>query len=888
MSFNDYNSDDDDDDGSGGGHGYYDKNGKIGGDNKRRYQRKQTKDDNIYGVFGNDYDDYDEDGDKKMDNADDDGGGGGKQSSAANYNAQKPIYNPYKSSSTRFVPSGIYDPNTAMRSTDDQVDGSSSTTSTTTTTKKTKKKRNGSNVKKNKEERDRDKFDSMMGKNRNNNKYQQQQQQRDERPKDMQDVKVTGIGRKLLEKLGYKGTGDLRGDGTGIAEPIKAYSRPQGAGLSSSFKTDKQLQQKEQEQQDDEDEDDSDEDSEEEQVKATGWKKSDQTKTKAKYDIQEHIGKAKGGEDGGKGSSSTSYIPQVIVDMTGPTTMVRTTDKQSKKDIHSMANISLDDQLGPMSQLKYNIGLLIRMKGIDRQNINNKMKFENNRIESLTNSVSKLRLVIDSENAHRKKIETLKEILVNLQRQLDDGKLTLSTLFKQFIEFQTTYKKEYIKLKLYNLEKDFLRPLLIKKIELWNIEKDQNYLVDEMMRWRSIFDKTSLSIHGDDDNNGYDDDENDTRQKIMMNQGSDIYFILIRDLVLPVIKTFIRTRWRVKENTSVVVSLIGHWTAALPEVILDNILEQSIFPRIKNEVMQWNPLTDPIPIDQWLHPWIPFIKTDLESLYPQIRQTLISVLGGWDVADQSALALLSPWKGVFEGNSMDSLLNRSITPKFSKAFAAFQYDQVLVTSTTKLEDNENIYPIIEYFEEWYQLWSPQNMIHFLSKHFFPIFIESFCKSLQPTNTTNITPSQLLNFYQYWRQQFKSNIMDQNQIKYYFNIILDLIEQYLDKKEIKPKTNINILPTIINNNNNKQQQKQNNNNNNNNNKNVGSSMIEQLKNQINQNHSDGLLRDSLEQLAKELGLLFIPSNMSTDSGNQIYKFGSVPIVLDKVGIRTCQH
>ena len=53
-----------------------------------------------------------------------------------------------------------------------------------------------------------------------------------------------------------------------------------------------------------------------------------------------------------------------------------------------------------------------------------------------------------------------------------------------------------------------------------------------------------------------------------------------------------------------------------------------------------------MPLHAWLHPWLPMLQTRLQDLHPGIRFKLATALQQWHPADQSAMALLSPWHHV--------------------------------------------------------------------------------------------------------------------------------------------------------------------------------------------------------------------------------------------------
>ena len=44
-----------------------------------------------------------------------------------------------------------------------------------------------------------------------------------------------------------------------------------------------------------------------------------------------------------------------------------------------------------------------------------------------------------------------------------------------------------------------------------------------------------------------------------------------------------------------------------------------VVPKLLVAVNSWDPKVDPIPVHEWLHPWLPFIPDQLEQLYPTLR-----------------------------------------------------------------------------------------------------------------------------------------------------------------------------------------------------------------------------------------------------------------------------
>jgi len=57
-------------------------------------------------------------------------------------------------------------------------------------------------------------------------------------------------------------------------------------------------------------------------------------------------------------------------------------------------------------------------------------------------------------------------------------------------------------------------------------------------------------------------------------------------------------------------------------------------PRIKIKVDDWDPVTDPVPIETWLHPWHAIMGDRLLHTYATLRQKLAKGLNSWLPGDR--------------------------------------------------------------------------------------------------------------------------------------------------------------------------------------------------------------------------------------------------------------
>lgn len=101
---------------------------------------------------------------------------------------------------------------------------------------------------------------------------------------------------------------------------------------------------------------------------------------------------------------------------------------------------------------------------------------------------------------------------------------------------------------------------------------------------------------------------------------------VVESLCLFKIQRFLTTEWSVRTEAEEAVQLIdglyGRTGVFITFEKYKNMLSNTILPKLRYEVQQWNPTTDNIPVHWWLHPWLPLLKAELSELYPDIRRKI--------------------------------------------------------------------------------------------------------------------------------------------------------------------------------------------------------------------------------------------------------------------------
>ncbi|KYR02559.1 D111/G-patch domain-containing protein [Tieghemostelium lacteum] len=642
----------------------------------------------------------------------------------------------------------------------------------------------------------------------------------------------SGIGSSILSKLGYSGSGGLGSDGSGVSEPIKVHVRTKATAGFGFFKEGSG-----DEYESDEDEDDYDttnnnlynfnegESPNIPKSKSNNWKKKETKKQLDDYITSQQ----KENEIKSKLSELSNIKPQLIIDMTNPNAQIYKGQQQQQLQQQQKPNGK-----EPLEELKYNIDLLVNLKISEIQSNQTKLQNEQDRKKNLETNLESLRSSLSVYQDKTKNVNEIQEIITKCKCKLDENQLNIESLYRIFLLLFNEYPKEYQHFRLNNLERELLRPLLVKMLKEWDITKDSGESIAKEFRyWREFFDQTNNSDH--------------------------TYFIMVRDIWLPVVKNYFRNQWSVKESFKVAVEIIVHWTDSIPELMIEGLLEQSILPRLVMEIDQWDAVNDPLPISQWLIPWVPLLKEHLISHYPTIRQKIIPLLTQyWNPLDTSALELLRPWKSVFEGTTMESLLNRAIIPKLTKSVQGFKFDP-------SNQSSESIQSVTCLFP-WLELVSISVITNIFEQHFFNKFQYTLLEWLKNPNSDF---AEISNWYQGWKKQFPIDFVKSSErIQNQFAFSLSLMKKAMAGDKLPNEiVSVNSQPTTPP----PQPQPI---------KNITKHSENGKKHNVSLQHDTMSTRQIIEQLASKHGILFIPSQRKTDNGQQIYTFGKTPIVIEK--------
>jgi tuftelin-interacting protein 11 len=301
-------------------------------------------------------------------------------------------------------------------------------------------------------------------------------------------------------------------------------------------------------------------------------------------------------------------------------------------------------------------------------------------------------------------------------------------------------------------------------------------------------------------------------------------------------------------NYESVIDFIDTWTPLLPGWIIENIFEQLVLPKLNKEVDEWNPLTDTTPIHRWMHPWVPYLKDQLEPLYAPIRHKISNALINWHPSDDSAKAILLPWHKVFSKASWDTFMINNILPKLKICLNEF-----------KVNPRQQELEPWKWVMQWENLIPSANFVSLLETSFFSNWLQVLSVWL------NSGPNydEVSRWYVNWKNLFSSELLENPTIKAKMTQALVMMNKSVSGATVSfaPSVTQAFTPQRPLNTS----------------KPADNSMIGV---QITANPSINSFKDMIEKKASEHNILFLPVPSRMHEGKQIYRLGNLNIYLDR--------
>lgn len=373
-----------------------------------------------------------------------------------------------------------------------------------------------------------------------------------------------------------------------------------------------------------------------------------------------------------------------------------------------------------------------------------------------------------------KELQSIKSYL----EKSDSAKFSDIDFVNKFIDLYDQFKEDYtaykglslfcINLMIFRLKNKFqfidyykeherIYPILVmvKRLLDKTMEKHENFFQEDEHDYFHIF-----AVK-------HEIEENKENMKVTKRDKIMSYFlhkICLEDLVNYIMYLkFVnfRNEWNVRESERLI-TIFERYEEVIPSIMKNHIFETALIPRLKESIMQWDPLNDPY-VHLWVHPWLPIIGLgQLDSIVKSIQDRLENSMLGWKPEDKKLVTVLSPWKKIFENQYWTLFMNKYITPKLSYIVSKLQVNP----------KNQTIEPLLILFA-WKDWLLPTEMSKILKTHFFGKWLNT----LQEWLNQSPKAEEIYTWYNGWKTFFKKHIEEESNNEY-FNAAIGLIANFL--------------------------------------------------------------------------------------------------------------
>ena len=111
----------------------------------------------------------------------------------------------------------------------------------------------------------------------------------------------------------------------------------------------------------------------------------------------------------------------------------------------------------------------------------------------------------------------------------------------------------------------------------------------------------------------------------------------------------------------------------LKQSTINDILYETIYPRLDSTLQAWSPVKNEPSIDSWMIPWASFLGDRIVDLFPLVRLKLSKDIKRHNIFDKYVYDLIRPWYGIFDNLSMLNLISKTVAPLISQHLPQKEY-----------------------------------------------------------------------------------------------------------------------------------------------------------------------------------------------------------------------
>lgn len=364
-----------------------------------------------------------------------------------------------------------------------------------------------------------------------------------------------GIGSKLLEKMGWKKGMGLGKEGTGIAAPIDVKLRPKGAGLGLVDERTEAVKREQREKAGEEmDEDEAYGGTKPKVEPRTGqWKRSARKKKVAYKSAQELIAE----QEGGAAPAVSAAQATKILDMTG-----REVRELSHISEAATATAAFEVTAARLPELRHNVGLLADMAQQELLHLSRQARIEKTRQEQLRKQHEVISAQAEEENRRSVRLKAVVELANECQQYSQQfaytlGEINMDALIKAFTgpftKLQQEHQEEY---QLYGLDElvvAALAPIMKKMLASWEPLQDPTFGADAFRQWKKLLMTPTQRSKKQSDRMVIDGDEDANRKMTP-------YESMMYNIWLPKVRQAVNNDWDPK-HPDPVIALLEAWHA---------------------------------------------------------------------------------------------------------------------------------------------------------------------------------------------------------------------------------------------------------------------------------------------------------------------------------------